>query len=179
MKRIETERLFIRDMKLDDKNDIFEYRSDVETNKYQSWIPKTLEDVEVFIKNNPNEFNKPDTWYQLLIICKESNCIVGDLGIHFIGLNNNMQVEIGITLNKKYQKRGYANESLSGLFEFLFKTLKKHRITASIDPNNINSIKLFEQLHFRKEAHFIKSLLINNKWVDDIVYALLFEDWLK
>ncbi|KAM9985419.1 hypothetical protein ACTFIZ_008953 [Dictyostelium cf. discoideum] len=180
IENIETERLILRDMKFEDKYDIFEYRSDAETNKYQSWIPNSLDDVEEFIKRNPNEFNKPNTWYQILIICKENNCIVGDIGIHFIDIcSNNKQVEIGITLNKKYQKRGYAFESLNGIIQYLFKTLNKHRITASVDPNNINSIRLFEQLHFRKEAHFKKSLLINNEWVDDIIYALLSEEWLK
>ncbi|KAN0030479.1 hypothetical protein ACTA71_009118 [Dictyostelium dimigraforme] len=176
MNNIETERLLLRDMKLEDKNEIFEYRSDSVTNKYQGWIPKTLNDVEAFIKQNPKEFNKPETWYQILIICKENNFIVGDIGIHFI---DNMQIEIGITLNEKYQKRGYANESLNGIIEYLFKKLNKHRIIASVDPNNINSIKLFEQLHFRKEAHFKKSLLVNNEWVDDIIYALLSEEWGK
>ncbi|KAN0028366.1 hypothetical protein ACTFIV_010210 [Dictyostelium citrinum] len=178
MKNIETERLILRDMKLEDKYDIFRYRSDSETNKYQGWIPKTLDDVEEFIKRNPSEFNKPDTWYQLIIICKESNSIVGDIGIHFIDMINK-QVEIGITLNKLFQKRGYAIESLNALIEYLFKSLYKHRITASLDPNNKSSIKLFEQLHFRKEAHFKKSLLFNNEWVDDIIYALLSEEWLK
>jgi len=31
----------------------------------------------------------------------------------------------------------------------------------------------------RKEAHFRKSLWINNEWIDDLVYAILMEDWLE
>jgi RimJ/RimL family protein N-acetyltransferase len=31
----------------------------------------------------------------------------------------------------------------------------------------------------RKEAHFRKSLWFNNEWADDIVYAILREEWMK
>ena len=30
-----------------------------------------------------------------------------------------------------------------------------------------------------KEAHFIESLYINGKWVDDLIYALLEKEWGK
>jgi len=39
---IETSRLIIKPISIEDKNAVFEYRSDAETNKYQGWIPKLL-----------------------------------------------------------------------------------------------------------------------------------------
>jgi len=57
--------------------------------------------------------------------------------------------------------------------------LNKHRIIASIDPDDKNSIRLVERIGFRKEAHFVESLLINGKWVDDLIYALIEKDWNK
>jgi RimJ/RimL family protein N-acetyltransferase len=32
---------------------------------------------------------------------------------------------------------------------------------------------MLEQLDFRKEAHFIKSILIDGEWAGDVIYALL------
>jgi RimJ/RimL family protein N-acetyltransferase len=29
----------------------------------------------------------------------------------------------------------------------------------------------------RKEAHFVKSLWFRGEWVDDVIYALLAEEW--
>ncbi len=58
---LETERLLIRDLTLDDKQAVFNYRSDAEANKFQSWIPETLEDVEQFIERNNKEFNQPES----------------------------------------------------------------------------------------------------------------------
>ncbi|OJJ16998.1 GNAT family N-acetyltransferase [marine bacterium AO1-C] len=176
--KIETNRLSLRPISLTDKESVFEYRSDKETNKYQGWIPETVNDVEAFISKTSNQINEPETWFQFVITEKKSEKIIGDLGIHFFG-EENLQVEIGCTLNKLYQNRGYATESIESVIDFLFDDLKKHRIITSVDPKNINSIKLVERIGFRKEAHFIESLFIKGKWVDDIVYALIKRDWDK
>ncbi|WP_223607865.1 GNAT family N-acetyltransferase [Chryseobacterium sp. OSA05B] len=173
---LETERLLLRDLHMDDKEAIFGYRADAETNKFQSWIPKTLEEVEAFITRNFKEFNQPETWYQLLITDKETKEIIGDTGVHFIDSD---QVEFGITLSKKHHHKGYASEALKGLMNLMFKDLQKHRITTSIDPDNTGSLQLMERIGFRKEGHFIKSLYINGVWVDDVIYAILAEEWMN
>ncbi len=171
---IQTERTILRPINLKDNKEIFSYRSDAETNKFQGWIPKTLQDVNEFISKNPAEFNKPETWFQLVIVEKGNNTIIGDIGIHFI---DNHQCEIGCTLRKSSHGKGFATETLKAVIDFLFKVYKKHRIVGSIDLQNTSSIKLLEQLGFRKEAHFHKSLLVNGKWVDDIRYGILRIEW--
>lgn len=176
--KLETKRLIIRPITIEDKKDIFEYRCDKETNKYQGWIPDTINDVEVFISKVSKQINKAETWFQFVIIEKETQNTVGDLGIHFIG-SENKQAEIGCTLNKNFQHKGYATESVRKVIDYLFNELNKHRIITSIDPNNKKSISLVERIGFRKEAHFVESLLIKGKWVDDLVYALTEKDWKK
>ena len=173
---IETERAFLRPIEKEDNEQVFSYRSDSETNKYQSWIPKTLNDVNEFISKNPSEINKPETWFQLVIMEKSTNKIIGDIGIHFID-SDNFQSEIGCTLSKEYHGKGFATETIRATVDYLFRKLDKHRIVTSIDPQNINSIKLVERLGFRKEGHFKESLLIDGEWVDDIVYAILNREW--
>ena len=173
---LETERLLIRPITIEDKIEIFTYRRNKETNIYQGWIPETIEDVEVFINKISKQINIAETWFQFVIVNKECNKIIGDLGIHFI---DNLQVEIGCTLNKDFQNKGFATEAIKKLIDYLFNELNKHRIIASIDPENKSSIRLVEKLGFRKEAHFIESLFINDKWVDDLIYALIEKDWNK
>lgn len=173
---IETERTFLRPIEMKDNAQIFGYRSDSETNKYQGWIPKTLDDVNAFISKNPDEIDKPETWFQLVIMEKSTNKIIGDIGIHFID-SDNLQCEIGCTLSKEYHGKGFASETMKATVDYLFRKLDKHRIVTSIDPRNMNSIKLVERLGFRKEGHFKESLLIDGVWVDDIVYAILKREW--
>lgn len=82
---IETERLKLRLIQQSDSAAIFEYRSDAVTNKYQGFIPKTIEEVNEFIAKTPVQFNQTETWFQLVMIEKESGKLIGDLGVHFIG----------------------------------------------------------------------------------------------
>jgi len=174
---ISSERLELRLIEIDDKYDIFSYRSEPEIYRYQSWKPVSVEDVHEFITNRiVREPNIPGTWLQLAIIIKGTKELIGDTGIHFIRSDPN-QVEIGITIKKQRQGMGYAAETLTLVFDYIFLKLMKHRIIASVDPNNQASIKLMEKMNMRKEAHFVKSVYIDSKWVDDIVYAILEEEW--
>ena len=175
---LKTNRLFLRPLTQTDSKSFFAYRSDAQTNKYQSWVPSTLNDVEMFIDKVATEMNVPDTWFQLAITHQISGNLIGDIGIHFIG-HENMQVELGCTLVKQAQGKGYATEALTAVIDYLFYRLKKHRITASIDPQNTASLKLVAGLGFRKEAHFIQSIFSNNHWADDAVFALLASEWVK
>lgn len=171
-----TKRIIIRPVSLGDKESIFFYRADPETNKYLSLAPNTVEDIEEFIKKTSLQMNVPGTWFQFVIIEQLSNQLIGDIGVHFL-VSENSQAEIGYTLDKRFRGNGYATEALSVIIDYLITSLNKHRIIASIDPANIDSIKLVERLGFRKEAHFVESLFFNGKWVDDLVYAILAKEW--
>ena len=176
---LNTDRLFLRTMNMNDAEAILAYRSDAFENRYQGWIPKKIEDVYDFINNRiTTEVNVANTWHQMVVINREHKKLIGDIGIHFMD-EENKQVELGFTLDKKYQGNGFATESVKQVIEYLFNTLNKYRIIASIDPRNSSSLKLVERLGFRKEAHFRKSILIEGEWVDDLIYALLSEDWIK
>ncbi|WP_430813086.1 GNAT family N-acetyltransferase [Carboxylicivirga sp. RSCT41] len=173
---LRTERLILRPVATEDAHAMFNYRSDSETNKYQGWIPDTINDVYDFLRKVSQEINRADTWFQLAIIEAESSMLIGDLGIHFIG---DEQAELGCTLAKNKHGNGYAAEAMRVVMDYLFNTLGKHRIIGSVDPQNIKSIGLLDRLGFRKEAHFLESLLIDGKWVDDVVYATLKREWNK
>jgi RimJ/RimL family protein N-acetyltransferase len=134
--------------------------------------------VETFIGKISKQINEPGTWFQFVILEKKTQKLIGDVGIHFFD-RENKQVEIGCTLNKNFQNQGYATESLKSVIDYLFNELKKHRIITSIDPENKKSIRLVERIGFRKEGHFIESLFLNGKWVDDLKYALINKDWEK
>jgi len=105
-------------------------------------------------------------WNTGLILIYAEEVLIGDAGIHFLDPEN-MQCEIGYTIAKKYQGNGFGREAVSGIIEYLFTKLHKHRITASVDPENTASIRLLEKLGFSKEEI----------WKDDVQYGLLEEEW--
>ena len=177
-KSLFTERLLIRPMVKSDADKIFKYKSNKNVNQFQGWIPNTIEDVIEFIDNRiTNEMDKEGTWFQFVILTKTENEIIGDIGMHFISTLNKL-AELGITIDVKYQGKGFAAEAMKASINFLFRELGKHRIICSIDPKNTKSEALLKRLGFRKEAHFKKSLFLFNEWVDDVIYALLNEEWI-
>ncbi|MGJ1211405.1 GNAT family N-acetyltransferase [Sphingobacterium multivorum] len=174
--RIDSERLAIRPIMPEDSRAIFGYRSDKETNKYQGWIPDSLAEVDEFIAKNPNTFNLPESWFQLVMTDKIAKAVIGDIGVHFFGAEH-LQVELGCTIKKEFQQQGYAKEGLKTVIEALFRQYHKHRITASVAPENKASRQLLTSLGFRQEAHFVKSYFHNGQWEDDVVFAILAEEW--
>ncbi len=170
-----TDRLDIRVLCNDDKEPFFRYRSMPEICRFQSWKPSAIEEIEKFIALNLTVIpNTPDTWLQLAV-CLKDGLLIGDIGVHFLA--DGFQAELGYTLSPHFQGRGYAAEAVRAVMDFLFYSLSKHRITASVDPDNLKSIKLLEKLGFRKEAHFVRSYRMNNEWYDDCIYALLYDEW--
>jgi RimJ/RimL family protein N-acetyltransferase len=174
---LETNRLILRPIEKNDAQAVFSYRSDAWVNRYQGWIPSTISDVYYFINYKVSrEMNVPGTWVQFVLIQKDQNQVIGDIGVHFLSADT-FQVEMGCTLDKLYHGKGYALEALKQMISYLFDQLNKRRIIASIDPRNESSIKLYEKLGFRKEAHFRESIYLNGEWADDLVYALLKSEW--
>ena len=174
---LETSRLFLRPIELSDSFAILKYRGDAEVNKYQGWIPKTMEDVSDFINHRVcRQINQFGTWFQFVIIRKDSGILIGDIGIHFLA-EQPFLAEIGITLDREQQRKGFAREALTEVINYLFLKLDKQKLIASIDPRNESSVKLFERLGFKKEAFYEKSLFLNGEWVDDLVYGLQQQDW--
>jgi RimJ/RimL family protein N-acetyltransferase len=156
---------------------MFDYRSDSEVCRYQSFEPGSLGDIEAFIgRLQGNLFDVPGTWFQLAIRLQESGQLIGDFGIHFLA-DEPRQVEIGFTLSPHYQGRGYATEAVIGVFDYLFGPLQKRRVFASVDPRNEPSVALLKRVGMRQEAHFRKSLWFKGEWVDDVVFGILVEEW--
>jgi len=170
-----TERLIIRRLDISDSYAFFAYRSLPEVYEFQSFKPVDIRDADKFISGIAKHPNIPKTWIQLAVCLKRNNELIGDIGIHF--LEDDVQIEIGYTIAPDFQGQGYATEALHKVIDYLFSGLNKHRIVASVDPNNKRSLKFIEKFGMRKEAHFIKSLKINGVWLDDCVYALLNEEW--
>lgn len=174
---IETPNLILRKLSIDDINDFLEYRSDPEVAKYQGFSPMTIKEAESFIEHQiPVEFKKPGEWFQYGIEEKVSKRIIGDGAIKFFEEEIRM-VELGITLSRLQQNKGFAKEAISHLLAFLFLDKDFHRVIAVVDAENVNAIILLTSLHFRQEGYFKQNIFFKGKWGSEIQFAILREDW--
>jgi RimJ/RimL family protein N-acetyltransferase len=173
---IETGRLILRDLGPADAEVVTHYRADPEVSRYQSWEPDSVQKLRSYIAElAARDPGTPGAWYQIGIALRSGGELVGDCGIRI--LNHARQAEIGITVAPAFQRRAYASEALRAMLDYVFVKLRKHRISASVDPRNAASIRLMQSLGFRQEAHLIESLWFKGQWVDDIIFAMLAKEW--
>lgn len=97
---LKTERLILRPVVEQNAKAIFNYRSDSITNKYQGWIPESIEDVHGFLKKISSKINIDNTWFQFVIIDIEKSDVIGDSGIHLQlpGYRNYNSLFLGILI---------------------------------------------------------------------------------
>jgi RimJ/RimL family protein N-acetyltransferase len=173
---IVTDRLILRDLGPADAEFMLLYRSDPDVSRYQSWEPASVDQLRSYFEELAGmDPDTPGAWYQLGIALRSGGELIGDCGIHV--LDDSRLAEIGISVAPRFQRRGYATEALRAIVGYLFGKLRKHRVSASIDPRNTGSIRLMQRLGFRQEAHMIGSLWLKGQWVDDVVFAMLAREW--
>ena len=174
---IETRRLHIRNLKTEDLEDFYEYRSNPEVTKYQGFDVFSIEQAKAFIRSQKdNVFGNAGEWVQYGIENRKTGKLIGDCAIKLDG-NDKRMGEIGITVSPAEQNKGYAQEVLKAILRFLFSLEDFHRVTETVDAENVASIQLLKSVGFRKEGHFIENIFFKGKWGSEYQYAMLKKDW--
>jgi RimJ/RimL family protein N-acetyltransferase len=173
----ESNRLLLRRFALSDLDSFVAYRSDEGVAQYQSWEDYTNQDGEEFLSVMASQdFNVPGTWFQIALQEKSSGALIGDLAVHTLEPDG-AQVEIGFTLARSFQGKGFASEAIARLLDLLFLELNKHRVIAICDAQNTSAASLLERLHFRREAHMIQNIWFKGAWGDEFQFAMLKDEW--
>ena len=174
---IQTKRLIIRHLDSADLPAFHLYRSNPDVTKYQGFDVMTIEQAEVFIKENSTKhFGKAGEWVQYAIENRETKQLIGDCAIKLNQYDKRI-AEIGITISHLEQKNGYAKETLLGILTFLFDKKEIHRVVEIVDAENIASINLLKSTGFKQEGHFIENIFFKGKWGSEFQFALLKREW--
>lgn len=174
-----TVRLSIRDLEASDGPRIFSYHRHPDVARFQNWGTDSVDSIQAYIRGlAATDPDTPGKWYQVGIFPHDSGKLIGDCGFRVLA-SDPEQAEVGITLAPEFQRQGYAIEVLRALLDYLFITLRKHRVFGSVDPRNVSSLKLLERAGMRKEAHFVQSMRFRGEWVDDVIFAMLASEWRK
>ncbi len=174
---LETARLLVRPLSLDDLSDFHRYRSNPEVTKYQGFDVMIIEEAASFIRENAlKSFGKSGEWVQFAIANKHTGVLIGDCAVR-LDSNDPHMAEIGITISHLEQQKGFAKETLTALMTFLFDQLQIHRIVETVDAENLASVQLLKSCGFRQEGHFIENIFFKGKWGSEIQFALLKREW--
>jgi len=143
-----TERLTLRQLAINDEQEIFALRSDSEINKYlDRQIANTIDDARNFINQVNENINKNDSLYWAITL-RDKNILIGTICLFsFSGKNENC--EIGYELLTNFQGQGIMREALEKVIDYAFNTITVQKIEAFFHRDNQSSIKLLEKFTFR------------------------------
>ncbi|QUS62596.1 GNAT family N-acetyltransferase (plasmid) [Synechocystis sp. PCC 7339] len=171
-----TERLILRRF-IDPDLDLFLcYRRDPQVARFQSWSIPSYDEARSFISEmHTAEIGIPGEWFQIAIAHKQSNLLIGDIGIK-VYTGNLTTVEVGFTLNQQWQSKGYAREAVSTLINSLFKLGNINKIVAITDSQNESSIRLLKRLGMRLSNSV--EVEFKGEWCVEQTFELNQKDWL-
>jgi [ribosomal protein S5]-alanine N-acetyltransferase len=139
-----TERLTLRQLLINDEQEIFTLRSDSEINKYlDRQISNTIDDARNFI----TKVVKSGSLYWAITL-RDKNILVGTICL-FGFSDENYKCEIGYELLTNFQGQGIMKEAVEKVIDYAFNTIKVTKIQAFLHRDNQNSIKLLEKFLFR------------------------------
>ena len=113
---LETEMLLLREFVKSDIQEVLTYQSDPLYLRYYPWTQRTEKDVRDFIETFIiQQSHQPRTKFQLAIILKTENRLIGNCGIRINDIQQK-EANIGYELNSQYWRNGYATEAAKNYF---------------------------------------------------------------
>lgn len=141
-----TEHFIIRELSVDDIDELYQICMDPETKEY---LDGFYEDLAVEKEKHIAYIEQIYRFYGFGlwgVFLRDSNRLVGRCGIEYKSLDGENVYEIGYLLARGYRGHGYAKEFVTEVMNYCFSELGIRRIVAVIDMNNHRSLHLAEQV---------------------------------
>ena len=172
-----TERLLLREFEDNDWRAVLQYQSNPEYLRYYHWSRRTEQDVRAFVRMFINwSEEQPRKKFQLAIILKEENRLIGNCGIR-MKTPHAREADLGYELDPRYWGCGYATEAASAFLAFGFRELGLHRIWAWCIAENLASARVLEKIGMQQEGRLRENEWMKGRWWDTLLYAILEHEW--
>ena len=162
---LETRRLTLRPITMEDVPRFFAFFSDAETMRFYPATRSRAETVE-FVRRQLHRY-KADGYGPWAVILKAGNELIGYCGLINQTVDSKLEVEIGYLINREHWRKGYASEAAIGCRDYAFNKLQVERLISLIDPRNVASIGVARKVGMTLE----KTSYWQGKWMN--VYSLL------
>lgn len=165
---VETQRLILREITIDDLDGMYELDSDPEVHTYlgKQSIKSKDERLKVigFIRQQYHD-NGIGRW---AVILKDTNEFIGWTGLKYITypINNHVNFhELGYRLIRRYWGQGFATESALASLEYAFERLGINEVYAMAECENMASNKILEKVSFQFVEEFEYDGILHNWYV--------------
>ncbi|MBU7555230.1 GNAT family N-acetyltransferase [Pediococcus ethanolidurans] len=168
---LETQRLLLRPVTVEDVEDMYEYASDPETVKYIYARHKNLDDTRTQILN----YFVKDPEGKWGIELKSSHKLIGSIDFRLDA--KDLKAEIGYAIGRNYWGNGFAPEAAKRLLKMGFNDLGLKRIDALHCSENLKSGRVMQKIGMQKEGLLKNNTQLKGRTVDDILYAITDDQW--
>ena len=173
---LKTDRLNLRPVALHDLDESFEIYKDVEAMKY--WSEPPMQDIsqakEKIMQNMQS--NVKGESLALVLELKESQRMVGQISLFNIH-QASARAEIGYVLSRAHWQKGLMSEAMLAFISFCFTDLNLRRLEADIDPDNMASAALLQNMGFVKEGLLKQRWEVDGLITDSELFGLLKSAW--
>lgn len=152
---IETERLFLRELKQSDFEDLCEILQDDEVMyAYEG----AFDDVQAteWLNKQITRYKNDNGLGLLAVILKEKGKMIGQCGLTYQDCFDKKVIEVGYLFQKAYWHKGYAVEAARACREYAFKVLNTDEVFSIIRDTNIPSQKVAERNGMTRRGEFVK-----------------------
>ncbi|MEC5425249.1 GNAT family N-acetyltransferase [Virgibacillus sp. C22-A2] len=155
MKIIETKRLYLRELVLEDTHQLSKVLSDPESMQFYP-EPFSTEKVGSWIQWNIDNYKKYNhgLW---AVVLKDGDNLIGDCGITMQFIEGETVPEIGFHIIKDYWNKGYATEAAIACRDYAFMVLKYPKVFSYTTIKNTPSQKVAEKIGMQKYKVFEKN----------------------
>ena len=175
---LNTSRLKLRKIQLSDVPSLIKYcnNKNIADQIFNIPYPYGEEDA-VFRINFVLQGFKNKERYVFAISFKESDELIGEIGLHLDENNNSAQ--FGYWIGEPFWNKGIATEAIAAILKFGFEKLNLNKIYATHYPANIASGKVMIKNKMIKEAELKEHYRINNEYRSVIQYRLTKQEYVE
>lgn len=148
---MQTERLFLREMNINDYNALYQVLADPSIMQY---YPYTFDEnrIKGWIEVNIKRYKV--NGFGLWAVClKDNEEMIGDCGLTLQKIDGEILPEIGYHIRRDCQRKGYAKEAATAVRDWAFTNTDYPALYSYCKYSNIASIKTAEAIgmHFYRE----------------------------
>lgn len=145
---LQTERLKLRKLSIDDADEIHELRSNIEVAALTGRKPAVnMEESIAFIKKIDDLVSQNESIYWA-ISYKDNPAMIGTICLYNFDLQNE-SIEVGYELLPQFHNKGLMSEALVCILHYGFKEIEVKTVNAFPSDDNPASIKLLEKTGFK------------------------------
>ena len=178
-KKLGTERLILRQFKIDDYAEMYNnWASEDTVTKFLTWPAHANQDVTKSVLADWIPKYADKTFYNWAIELKEENKLIGNISVVDYR-EETLSAVLGYCMGSRWWGKEIMPEAVRVVLKYLFEEVGFNRIAANHDKNNPKSGRVMQKIGMTYEGTLRSAGFCNQGIIDEVWYSILKSEWEK